>query len=113
MINQGKMIRIATVKATGDKYIVTNCSCVYNPDKTLNVDLSKVHCWGELSAFRNLSSKHDGTKTFLERAVTITDVEKTVPLMKELFEQGLRALQAKGFIIGRTRKGNAKIYGHV
>lgn len=98
MNSNKNMVRVATVIATGEKFLVN----FLMGDKTV--------VWGQLSSFRGLGSKHQGQLKFLTSDVTMVEVEKTIPLLKELFEQGLRDLREQGFGIRRTPAGNAKIY---
>jgi len=105
------MISLVTVKATGKRYLLKDRVTIVNENYTIDPDRSKVVVWGELASFRGLSSKHTGTKTFIESAVDVVKVEKTVTLLRELFEQGVVDLRDRGFLISRTRKGNVKIHG--
>ena len=72
-------VRVATVKATGKRYIV----------QQVDFRAEKVHCWGEVVVTsERKGTKHEGTKAFILSAV---DIQNDVPfddkLMRELFEQ--------------------------
>lgn len=81
------IIRIATVKATGERYVV----------QQIDFRSNKVHCWGELISFSGerggsaFRKTHAGSKAFLADAVTVTEVEQSEALVKELFAQAKRA----------------------
>ena len=78
-----KMERIATVKATGKKYIV----------QQLDFRTGRCHCWGELMDFefrKNVLVKHkyEAGNSFPLEAVSISnDVALSPDLMSELFAQ--------------------------
>lgn len=87
-------VRVATVKATGRKYIV----------QYIDFQTNKVHCWGEVFVTsERKGTKHDGTKAFILSAV---DVQNDVPfndkLMGELFEQ-TRKVHATDIATGKLR----------
>lgn len=91
--------RIATVKATGKRYVVNQ----------LDFRESKAHCWGEVVEVkqkgRALQTRHDGQKTFLLDAVDISEVDRTPELLRSLFQQHVDALREKGHVItGRGRR---------
>lgn len=87
--------RIATVTATGDKFLV----------QQLNIGNDRAYCWGQCVAFHSApvrrgedpqkalaSTTHEaGGKTFLLSAVTIVEVEVTVALATELMRQWAKA----------------------
>ncbi len=78
------LYRIATVKATGKKYVV----------QQLDFRTNRAHCWGELMSFD--TKKHyrtfEGAKAFDLGEVTITkDVVLTQAVLDELFTQSLEA----------------------
>ena len=83
--------RLATVNATGKRYFVQRIDVTSEPPK--------VHCWGELSTFRGLRTRHEGTKVFLLDAVTVADATVTPALVRELFEQMLDDKRAQGCTI--------------
>lgn len=95
-------IRIATVNATGMKYIVQQLSFGTNP---------KAHCWGEVVSFKNCATKHEESKTFLLSAVTVVEIERTGLLIEELFGQTLKGRIAADHILTRNRTGT-KITDH-
>jgi len=95
--------RVATVKATGRRYIVQR---LYLPT---DGQPSKCFCWGELTSYRGLDSKHETSKVFLLEEVSVALTPKTIGLMEELFLQNIEALRAAGAVITRTRAGNYKI----
>ncbi len=100
--------RIATVKATGKRYIVNQ----------LDFRANKAHVWGEVTAVvpkgRVLQTRHDGQKTFLLDAVDITEVPRTRELLEALFNQRLDGLRAQGHVISdhTTRRGNRRVTDH-
>lgn len=94
-----KTIRIATVKATGVRYIVQQLS-IPKPG-----EVGRVHCWGEVVAHRGGETRHSGNKTFLADAVTVTEVAKTHALVEGLFQQHIAGLRSKGNVVTSNRKG--------
>lgn len=95
------LYRIATVKATGKRYIV----------QFIDFRANKVVCWGELTSHRGLSSKHEGTKAFMLDFVEIApEAPKTEALMAQLFQQMLASKREEGHQIDvrHTRKGNTR-----
>lgn len=97
-------IRLATVKATGKRYVVQQMD--------LRRATPVVHCWGEVSSFRLPgTTKHRGSKTFILEAVDVTEVERTAELLTALWHQGLEALRAEGHGVHLSRTGRtATIY---
>lgn len=77
-------IRIATVKATGKKYIVQQWFG------------GKVHCWGELVSYKGLSTKHGESKSFLEDFVTLETVDQNQSLVESLFAQAVQVKEEAG-----------------
>jgi hypothetical protein len=78
------LYRIATVKATGKKYVV----------QQLDFRTNQAHCWGELMSFDTKKNfrTFEGALKFPLDAVTITkDVTLTQALLDELFAQSLEA----------------------
>lgn len=78
------LYRIATVKATGKKYVV----------QQLDFRTNRAHCWGELMSFDTKKNYRtfEGAKAFDLNEVTITkDVALTQALLDELFNQSLDA----------------------
>jgi hypothetical protein len=102
------LFRIATVKVTGKKYLVSY----------IDFRANKVVCHGEVTRFRGLQSWHEGTKAFLLDVVDIApEAPKTVSLMTELWNQGIASKRAEGYDIEvrHTRRGNVRAtnYGKV
>ena len=91
-------IRVATVKATGKKYIVS----------FVDFRANKVTCWGEIVSRTGASTKHDGTKSFMLDAVEIAEVPKTDALLRELTQQMLAGLRESGKLesVSVSRRGN-------
>ncbi len=103
-----KSIRVATVKATGRRYVVQQMSF----GKT-DAD-HRVHTWGEVLSFTPSratglicgTTKYDGTKKFAMNAVTVEEVAPTVVLFNALFEQMKDVRRAAGHtIVGNTDYG--------
>ena len=84
------LVRIATVTATGHKYIIQQIEFSKTP---------KVHCWGEVCGLKNLSATHEGSKTFLKSEVTISEVERTQYLMNTLFQQNIQIRRDAGHVL--------------
>ena len=93
-----KQIRIAIEKATGRKYIIQQCELPKNGE-------TLVHVWGECMKTRGLQTQHEGSKTFRESEVEITEVEKTQDLLEELFQQAIKVKKEMGgqWEIARSR----------
>lgn len=93
-----KTMRIATVKATGDRYLVQQITIPRDGAE------GRVHCWGEVIATKSslartreealdqsCSTRHAGTKQFLRSAVDVSDeVVVTTRLGHELLAQARR-----------------------
>jgi len=94
-----KTVKIATCNATGSRYIVQQMTIGRTPAD------DRVHCWGEVMSAKGLSSKHGKSLTFLRSAVTVAEVEKTFSLLKELWNQNLRALREQGRLVSVSRSG--------
>ena len=90
---KNKDMRLATVKATGDRYVVIH----------FNIRAGKVTCMGECISFRTTrqhtleaqlangaSTKHEARKTFAIADVTLAASSMTGRLAKELLEQTKR-----------------------
>jgi hypothetical protein len=76
------LVRIATIKATGKRYVV----------QQLDFKTNRAHCWGELMSYdtKKSSRTHEGAKAFDLNEVTIArDVPLTNKLLDELFAQSL------------------------
>lgn len=89
--------RIATVKATGDRYLVQRMSIDTDPR------LSRVYCWGEVMGMKTsaarteaealakgASTTHAASKTFLRDAVDVVEIEVTGAVARELMQQTRR-----------------------
>jgi hypothetical protein len=101
-----KQERIATVKATGEKYVV----------QQMDLRTNKVHTWGELMRFDTSGRQatlFEGVKSFPLEAVTITkDVFLTLDVLNELFEQSKRAHAeaiATGKLVPKTSRSRIKV----
>lgn len=93
-------IRIATVTATGARYVVQQISI---PKRG---EVGRVHCWGEVTSFSaRTGTKHAGSKAFLASAVTVVEVPFSAKLMEELFDQYITSLRAKGNVVTASRNG--------
>lgn len=88
--------RIATVKATGKKYLVQQVS-FGTP--------AKVHVWGEVIRSKGLGTTHETPKAFLLDAVEIAEVPWTHALVAELFKQGCDAKREAGHVLTVSRSG--------
>ncbi len=111
------MVRVATVKATGARYLVDRMHF----GKGLT-DPDKVYCWGEVTRVEQVRggavrSTHDGgvCKTFLASAVVVAEVPRTFELLGAMFQQRVSGLEAKGHVIesrtGRTGRTTVRDYG--
>jgi hypothetical protein len=93
-------VRIATVKATGKRYIVQR---LYLP--TQSNEVAKVFCWGDVVAVQGTSLKHSEAHTFVRDAVDVVEVDRTRELCEELFDQAMRERIEAGTFAGvRTRR---------
>lgn len=95
------LFRIATVKATGKKYLVSY----------IDFRANKVVCHGEVTRHRGLQTWHDGTKAFLLDVVDIApEAPKTPELVRQLWEQCIASKREEGFVIEvrHTRRGNVR-----
>lgn len=82
-----RSVRVATVRATGDRFIVIR----------LDVSAGKVHCFGQVNAYRGLDTKHDPNVTFARAEVDVVEVVKDARLVNDLFTQAkLVHLNTKG-----------------
>lgn len=78
------LYRIATVKATGKKYVI----------QQIDFRTDRVHTWGELMSYdtKKCSRTFEGAKAFAINEVSIAkDVPLTTKLLDELFEQSVEA----------------------
>lgn len=95
------LYRIATVKATGKKYLV----------QYLDFRANKAVCWGEVTKRAGLRTWHDGTKAFLLEAVEIgPERPKDEAFVSELVDQMLTGLKEEGHDVEvrTSRRGNIK-----
>lgn len=81
--------RVATVKRTGEKFLVTQ----------RDLDLHMVHCQGALLAFRGLGAKFDAPRSFREDEVTVADVYITHQLLSSLFDQTRKSTKVQPQIL--------------
>jgi hypothetical protein len=92
--------RIATVKATGDRYIVQRMSIGSDESST------RVFVWGEVTSYKTgrgysdeerlatgASTKHADSKVFVRSAVDIEEVEVTGHFAQKLMAQAMRNLK--------------------
>lgn len=103
--------RIATVKATGDRYIVQRLSIGATDAQT------RVHVWGEVVSMRTgkgytdaerlatgASTKHATSKAFVRDAVDIAEVDVTGHVAQELLAQGARNMKSTHIETRRSRR---------
>lgn len=101
--------RIATVKATGDRYIVQRMSIGSDDAST------RVHVWGEVTSYKTgrgytreerlatgASTRHADSKTFVRSAVDIAEVDVTGHVAEELMQQAAKNLKNVRGISTRT-----------
>lgn len=96
------LFRIATVKATGKKYLVNY----------IDFRANKVVCWGEVNKRVGLKTWHDKSKAFLLDAVEIgPERAKDDAFVTELFDQMVQGLKEEGHEVDdrTSRKGNRKV----
>lgn len=96
-----RLCRVATVKATGKKYLV----------QFIDFRANKVVCWGEVVTFRGTGTRHDGTKAFLLEFVEIGSEEpKTQALVLCLMDQMFASKREEGHALDvrTSRKGNIR-----
>jgi len=95
-------VRIATVKATGKKYMVLSMRF----PKT--EEAPTVTCWGDVYQVNGLKTRHQGhCKIFLKEEVDVVEVPRTKDVLRRLLRQYLRELKDEGYdvTIQLTRKG--------
>lgn len=93
------LFRIATVKATGKKYLVSY----------IDFRANKVVCWGEVTKRVGLKTWHGPNKAFLLEAVEIgPERAKDDAFVRELVTQMLDGLKAEGKLesVSVSRRGN-------
>lgn len=98
-MNSTKTIRIATVTATGNRYIVQQLSLGKTPEG------DRVHCWGEVVSIKGLSTKHSASKTFPRGEVEIAELPSSFSLLEDLWHQNIRELRARGAHVTVSRTG--------
>jgi hypothetical protein len=99
------LYRVATVKATGKKYLVSY----------IDFRANKVVCWGEVVSRRGFATKHEGTKAFLLDFVEISpEAPRTEELMRSLVTQMLdgKAEEGHDIEVRHTRRGNIRYEIH-
>jgi len=96
-------VRLATVKETGERYLVMRLHLPRDP-----ADPAKVYCWGEVAKTKGRRTTHGPARLFLRDEVEVVEVEKTDELMHRLWMQYIRKLRAEGHDIEvhQTRAGN-------
>jgi len=101
-----KQVRIATVTATGEKYVV----------QQLDFRTNKVYTWGELMRFDTSGRQanlFEGTKSFPLSDITLSkDVWLDLKLFDELFEQSKKAHAAQiaeGALTPRCSRSRIKV----
>lgn len=95
-------MRIATVKSTGDIYLVQQMHV--NSDPKLN----RVHCWGEVVSYKTsrattraksmelgASTKHSASKIFFRDAVEISEIVITGHVAQKLLDQAEKNLKGQ------------------
>lgn len=95
------LFRIATVKATQKKYLVSY----------IDFRANKVVCWGEVTKRLGLRTWHDKTKSFPLADVEVSPEQpKTAALLEQLTEQMFETLREEGndVDVRRTRRGNTR-----
>jgi len=99
------LYRIATVKATGKKYLVNY----------LDFRAGKAVCWGEVLSSRGVATKHGPTEVFALDEVTIgPEGPRTQALIDELFNQSVEARREQGrqVSVKVTPHGNIRATDH-
>ena len=99
------LYRIATVKASGKKYLVSY----------IDFRANKVVCWGEVTRRKGFATKHEGTKAFLLDFVEISpEAPRTEELIAGLVDQMLNGKVEEGhdLEVRRSRHGNIRYRIH-
>jgi hypothetical protein len=99
MTTTNKTWRIATVKATGARYLV----------QSLDFRANQAFCWGEVVWAQGSRTKHEESKRFALCDVEIAPVDKTPELCAELFEQAVAGRQAAGHVLARSGRKHTTI----
>ncbi len=95
------LFRIATVKATGKKYLVNY----------IDFRANKVVCWGEVTRTKGLRTWHGPNKAYLLDAVEISKEQpKDQAFVDSLFFQCIDGKREEGYDIDvrRTPRGNIR-----
>lgn len=96
-----KQIRLATVKATGKRFIV----------QQINFKTDRVHCWGSVSWVGDrASTRHQASKVFDLDDVSLASVTQTSSLVVELFKEYFEELEAANFVVAVTGKKNQVVW---
>ena len=98
--------RVATVIATGERFLVQTLSIGATPEQ------SRCNCWGHVTSFKGLSSKHEKSRTFRLDAVKVENISKSPALLGELLKQHIDVLRKQGYTIHVTRGGNYRIVAY-
>jgi hypothetical protein len=99
------MFRIATVKATGKKYLV----------QYIDFRANKVVCWGEVTKRVGLRTWHGPNKVWMLEAVEVgPERQKDAAFVSELVDQMLDGLKEEGHDVEvrTSRRGNIKYMIH-
>jgi len=99
MTTKRRTVRIATVRATGRRYVVAHID--FTNDDGVAV------CYGDVVSGRGGRWRHGETFRFSTDDVAVATVPRTDALFHELFEQSVAVREADGSIVRRTRGGNA------
>jgi hypothetical protein len=107
-----RTLRIATVKATGERYVVRAVDCSQGSTAADNV----VHCFGHLASWNGTPSglgrmRFLSGRSYKGDEVTIATVPRTLALARELLEAHVNAKRAQGANVWRTRGGNYRNEG--
>ena len=81
--------RIATVKRTGERFLV----------QQLVLATGMVHCWGDVLSYRGTSPKFTESRIFRRDDVNITDSVITPPLLSELIHQTRKAPAMQAYLM--------------
>lgn len=88
-------MRIATVRATGSRYVV----------QQVDFKTNTVYCWGEVTAVkRGTAATHDASKKFPLAEVTLSEVKRTNAFLIELFEQAVEERKSRGLRVAYSGK---------
>jgi hypothetical protein len=102
MTTTNNTVRVATVKATGEKFIVN----------ALDFKANVARCWGQVVACAGARTTHEaGGPVFALADVSVETLPRTNALAVALFQQTLASRRAAGHVVTTTRKGNATDHG--